>query len=273
MIEALKNTWFFEEQTLAKDEVLFDEGSVDTFIYIIESGEVTIEKRIAVQAEDFKELAKLWAWQIFWEWSLNNTDPKEVRIIASADTKLLKIDASRDFEKFISKYPKEWIALLAEIINTTNKRLLEANYLVTSSYTLMKYISEIKKFNNKNLFMILDELVAILDTEFIIYIEKSPVVKDAFMFRYDTREKWKMQNEVMIIDDFIKFKETWFKESESLFHQSLKSWNEVVGYMFISGKNRLNDWQIKALGTISVTIAGFVRQKQFVEETKTSEEY
>ncbi|MDR1987930.1 MAG: hypothetical protein LBQ24_04165 [Candidatus Peribacteria bacterium] len=48
------------------------------------------------------------------------------------------------------------------MIESSNKRLLESNFLVTSSYTIIKDISEISEFNNKNLFLIIDNLVNII---------------------------------------------------------------------------------------------------------------
>jgi hypothetical protein len=73
------------------------------------------------------------------------------------------------------------------VIESSNKRLLESNFLVTSSYTIIKYISEISEFNNKNLFSIIDDLVNVISANYVIYIEKSPVFENVFISRYDTR--------------------------------------------------------------------------------------
>jgi hypothetical protein len=78
--------------------------------------------------------------------------------------------------------------LLSQVIESSNKRLLEANFLITSNYTIVKYISGISEFNNKNLFAIIDNLLNIISADYVLYIEKSPVFENVFISRYDTRE-------------------------------------------------------------------------------------
>jgi hypothetical protein len=51
---------------------------------------------------------------------------------------------------------------LTNIIDLSNKRLLEANFLLTSNYKISQIISEEKEFSNKNLFFVIDEFLKII---------------------------------------------------------------------------------------------------------------
>ena len=146
-IEFLENSWFFQIKTLEAWEILFDEWDIDNNLYIIKEWELSIEKYTTTDRTETKILAKLWNSEIFWEWSLWDSAPKQVRIKATKKTTLLEIEAKNSFEEFLLKHTKKWVDLLSSIIYISNKRLLEANFLITSSYKINKHISEINEFN------------------------------------------------------------------------------------------------------------------------------
>jgi len=66
---------------------------------------------------------------------------------------------------------------------------LESNFLITSSYKINKHISEINEFNNTNLFKILDELSKTIISDYVLYLEKNPVLEDVLILKYDSRNK------------------------------------------------------------------------------------
>ena len=270
-IKKLISTWFFKETELKESETLFDEWDIDNNLYVIVAGSISIQKYTDSTKKETKELATLSAWEIFWEGSLSNSDPKEVKIVAISNTKLLILNAKKDFTEFLKNYPKEAISLLANIIDFSNKRLLESNFLLTSTYSLIKYISWISEFDNKNLFLIIDRFLKILNSEFIIYIEKSPVVEETYILRYNTREKWKMQEQVWRIKEEFDSEEFWLWEQKNLFVEDLRIWNEVIWYLLIWWKEEFSETQIKSIWTVSVAIAWFVKQKQIHEENVDSE--
>jgi len=189
-IEFLENSWFFQIKTLEAWEVLFDEWDIDNNLYIIKEWELSIEKYTTTDRTETKILAKLWNSEIFWEWSLWDSAPKQVRIKATKKTTLLEIEAKNSFEEFLLKHTKKWVDLLSSIIYISNKRLLEANFLITSSYKINKHISEINEFNNKNLFEILDELEKTINWKYVLYLEKNPVLENILILKYDSRYKW-----------------------------------------------------------------------------------
>ncbi|MDF1682675.1 MAG: hypothetical protein P1U46_02905 [Patescibacteria group bacterium] len=76
---------------------------------------------------------------------------------------------------------------MASIIDVTNSRLLESNYMVTANFQLSKFISEIDSYNNKNLYNVLDEVNNIFKSKYLLYFEINPVVSDYISLKYDTR--------------------------------------------------------------------------------------
>lgn len=268
-IEKLKSTWYFEDLFLKKWDILFSEWDIDDNLYIVEDWELIVEKFTNSDKIETRELAKIWNNAIFWEWSLTNSNKKEVRIRANNDTKLVFINSKVNFEKFIVKNPSQGINLLAEIIDLTNKRLLDSNYMVTSSYSISKFISEISEFNNENLYKIFDELNSILKSEYVIYLENNPVMDKYLSMKYDTRYKWKMQN--IIIEEWL---------DKEIINQLINEWvilgekyilNEIVLawkkiWLLLIGSEKLSDTIEKSLLSISISIGWYIKQKQKIEE-------
>jgi len=268
-INFLENSWYFKIRPLKKWEVLFNEWDFDNNLYIIKKWSLVIKKKVN-DNNDIKIIAKIWEWEVFWEWSLWNSEPKQVSIEASQDTLLLEIEAKNKFEEFLQKNTKEWIDLLSSIIYISNKRLLEANYLITLSYRINKYISEITIFNNKNLFSIIDELDKTINPDYTIYIEKNSIVDKVWTIKYDTRRKWKMLQNIIELENnkiqIDKIKNEWINISNYNLIEELKNNNKVVWYLIIWKNNLFNEWEKKIIWIISVAIAWFIKQKEYFEE-------
>lgn len=275
-INFLEKSWFFEIVKLKKDQLLFDEWDIDDNLYVIKSWGLNIEKYIDLEKKETKLLATLWGYEIFWEWSLSNNLPKQVKVYANKNTILLKIEAKNKFEDFLLKHTKSGIDLLSSIIYISNKRLLEANFLITASYKINKYISEITKFDNKNLFKIIEQFKDTINIEHILYLEKHPILENFVVLKYDTRENWKLKDIIidlwdnnLNIDDI---KKSWVNLWDKYFIQDLINKNEKIWYMIIADNwIFLDEWQKKAISIISVSIAWFVKQKQYFEENKNYE--
>lgn len=275
-IEFLENSWFFKIKTLEAGELLFDEWDIDNNLYIIKSWEVSIEKYTNSDKNESKILAKLWDWEILWEWSIWWWWAKQVKIVANKKTTLLLIEATNSFEKFLLKHTKPWVDLLSSIIYISNKRLLESNFLITSSYKINKHISEITEFNNTNLFRILDELSKTIITDYVLYLEKNPVFDDIITLKYDTRNKWKMKQDLINLKDWIfdlwDLKREWIELFEHNLIEELRNGNEIIWYLVIwNEKKGFDEAQKKSIWTISVSIAWFIKQKQYFEEKRDKE--
>lgn len=277
-IDFLENSWFFQIIKMKKNEILFDEWEVDNNLYIIKKWELVIEKYTTTERNETKILAKLWEWEIFWEWSLSNSWPKQVKVSANINTILLKIEAKNDFENFLLKHTKSWVDLLSSIIYISNKRLLESNFLITSSYKINKNISEITDFNNKNLFDIFDDLSKTINSKYILYFEKHPVLDNYITMKYDTRKQWKLNDKIIQIDNnWLTQKiieENNIDDSENSYIQKLKNKNQIIWYMLIWYWNEnFTEWHKKAISSIAVSIAWFIKQKQYQEDNKKNDFY
>ena len=265
------NNPYFEEITLDKSSVLFDEWDVDDNLYIIKSWKLSIQKYVTNERKELKILATLESWAIFWEWSLKKSDPKEVKIIALEKTLIFKINVNKWINWFIKEFPDEWIILLTEIIDITNKRLLESNFLLTSSYQMSKIISEIDQYDNKSLFYIINEFQKTIKAEYIIYLEKNPVIDHYMMIKYDTRSDWKLQNNLVDLQDKIldlkDLEKDWIILEKYNLIQALRNKNEIIWYLIIwEIDNKFLESKRKAISATSSLIAWVIKQKQAYEE-------
>lgn len=270
-IEKIKESWHFEELFLEKWEVLFNEWDIDPNLYIIESWKLLVEKYTNNDRLDTKQLATLWEADIFWEGSLINNNKKQVRIVAWENSKLIFIEWKSNYEKFLIKNPSLWIKILASIIDVTNSRLLESNYMVTANFQLSKFISEIDSYNNKNLYNVLDEVNNIFKSKYLLYFEINPVVSDYISLKYDTRVQWKMQNTIIEYESINDLKqkiiEEWIEVGENNIIEELKLWAKTIWIIMIWLEDKeLNDTIRKSMVSISFMIAGYLKQKQNYEE-------
>jgi hypothetical protein len=271
MLDFILNNKYFKEITLEKSGVLFNEWDLDNNLYIIKSWSLSIQKYTTIEKDEIKQLAILNKWEIFWEWALKKSEPKQVQIVAIEDSVLYKIDAKEWIKWFISEFPKEWIELLNEIIDTANKRLLESNFLVTSSYQMSKTISELDKYNNKNLFIIIDKFEKIIWSKYILYLEKNLVIEKYVTIKYDSRINWKMLNNIIELKnnvlDIDIIKKEWILLEKFNHIEPLKNKNETIGFLIIwEWENNLSEWKKKAITFIWVLIAWYIRQKMLYEE-------
>jgi hypothetical protein len=88
---------------------------------------------------------------------------------------------------FAVKYKQEAFSLLKYIIFLSNKRLSEANYLITSTYTISKEIIELNEITNKTIFSLIEKLKQSIKINDIIYYEVNPVMENYITMKYDTR--------------------------------------------------------------------------------------
>ena len=187
-IKSLQNSWLFKNITLPKDELLFDEWSLDHNLYILVEWKLCVEKYTTKEKDIVKKLAILKPYDVIWEASLSNDLPKEVRIRASQNSTLLSIEAKKWIHDFLIKHTKEWIELFKHIIDQSNERLLKSNSQIASTYQMNKAISSLNKIDNKSIFSLMDEFKSIIKADSIKYIEKNPVLDDYYTLKYDTNK-------------------------------------------------------------------------------------
>ena len=265
---------YFKSKSLKTWEILFDEWEIDKNIYVVEKGKVKVEKYFSSEKKEKKLLAVLWKNSIFWEGSIFNNHPKEVVISAIWETKLYFIK-SKDFRNFIKENTEIAVDFLSQIINLSNKRLLEANFLLTSNYKISKMISEEIEFSNKNLFDIIDEFCSIIKAKYIIYVEINQVLENYATVSYDSRIQWKLLDKVVELKsskiDLENLKE--FEVWEKNMILELKNGNKIIWFFIIWEDETVefSESQKKSINSIWVLLAGFIKQKQYFQNEKNKE--
>ena len=265
---------YFKSKSLKTWEILFDEWEIDKNIYVVEKGKVKVEKYFSSEKKEKKLLAVLWKNSIFWEGSIFNNHPKEVVISAIWETKLYFIK-SKDFRNFVKENTEIAVDFLSQIINLSNKRLLEANFLLTSNYKISKMISEEIEFSNKNLFDIIDEFCSIIKAKYIIYVEINQVLENYATVSYDSRIQWKLLEKVVELKnskiDLENLKE--FEVWEKNMILELKNGNKIIWFFNIweDEKVEFSESQKKSINSIWVLLAGFIKQKQYFQNEKNKE--
>ena len=271
-IQDLENSWFFETLKTKNQEIIFDEWEIDNNLYIIKSWKINIEKYTTREKKETKLLATLKALEFFWEWSLSNKESKEVRVVSSWDSTLLKIDARNKMQDFIKKYPNKWLDLLKYIIEISNKRLLKSNSLITSTYEMNKTISSIQKINDKAIFSLIIKFEKILGSDYIIYLEKNLVMKNYAKIKYDTRNANKMIDEIIELNkNQVNLRKLKNIEKYNLI-ETIKIWDIILWYLIIWKKNEnFNENEIKVIKSISNSLSWVIRQKKFFEEERNKQ--
>ncbi|MDP2090855.1 MAG: cyclic nucleotide-binding domain-containing protein [Candidatus Gracilibacteria bacterium] len=268
-INKLKNSGFFKEVILEKGEVLFREGDFDENIYIVLAGELSVSKYTSQTKDEAKILAYLSTNDVFGEAALNSSNKKEVNIIANRKTILLSINAKQGLNEFGLKYQEDAINLLKYIIYLSNKRLSEANYLITASYKISKEILELQDINNKNIFLLIEKIKEIITVDHIMYYENSPVMENYIILKYDTRIKGKLLNEVKELTnnklDLLDLK----VDNYEIHSQKLSIGKNNLGYLvFLKKDYKFNESDKKVLVVAATSISGLIKQKQLLDEQR-----
>ena len=271
-LENIKSSGYFEELSLEQWSVLFDEGEKDEFLYIVYDGELSVQKSIMTKKGQYKVLWLLWIWNIVWEGSLSNNNPKEVRIIANRKTSLLKIHGKK-FPEFVTHFPKEWYTLLTTIIDIANTRLLRANKELTANYEVNIAISKIKDISLSSILKLLVVFESILGVDQIMYFEKNLVMDNYYKLKYDSKSEQSLQNSIIKFEnetfDIAKLKEENIQISKYIRHTKLSLWDTNYGFLLI-GKDAkdFNENEEKLLQNTAGSFVGIIHQKKILDDQK-----
>jgi len=265
----LKNTWCFKEIFLEKWEILFSEWNYDDNIYIVEVWELIVSKYTNKKTKETKILAYISKNEVFWEASLNGYIMKEVNIVAKRKTVLLSINWKEWIEELLKKDQIDTMNLLKYIIYLSNKRLSEANYLITANYKISKYIIELKEINYKSIFQLIENIKELVWVDHIIYYEVNPVMENYLILKYDTRNKWKLLNDVIELNDN-KLELLNLTINDFYIHtQKLSIWiNDLWYLVFLRKIKRFNDSDKKVFAIATAGIAWLIKQKLLIDEER-----
>jgi len=272
-IEKLKSSGFFESITLKKGEILFQEGQIDTYLYIIEDGEISIEKNTTVTQWATKKLAKVSIGNIIWEWSISHSKPKEVTAIAQRETSLLRIEWQKKFLEFMNHSPECGFNILKTIIDISNTRVLRANRQILTNFEVNKIINTIEDINYKAIFDLLEHFKKFMEADTILFFESVPWVRNYIKLKYDSRSPEKIHENVINVEQNLLQKSDIEKEEISLekasLIQNLSIWKTTYGYIVVmKWQHDFDDNDEKILSSICNSFVWIIRQKELQEEEK-----
>jgi len=237
-INFLKNSKFFDHILVKKWEIIFDSWNFDTFLYVIISWEVSVEKYTTSQKNETKSLAILKKWWLFWEASVTSFLPKDVKIVVVEDVLLLKIDAKDWIRNFIKEYPIKWLELMKYIIALTNKRLLSANEQIIANYEMNKNILEIDKIDSKSIFLLIEKFKYIIWGDYILYFKSNPYLPNYTTLAYDTRLKWLISHDpIKLTGDMLEVDEINIPITKYNLVNKLYIWNRVLWFIVFWKEN------------------------------------
>lgn len=269
-LELLKSSGYFKEKTLQKWEILFDEWDIDNNLYYLETGKISIEKYVDKKNNLTKQLAIIHKEDFFWEWALNNSEKKQVKIIGLTESKLLYIDAKEDFLKFMKHFPELAKDILVYIISLTNKRTLDWNNYITSIYEINKSIVEINQINFKEIFKIFDKINKILNWDYLLFLETNPIDKMYLSLKYDTRKMWKIQNKLVKKWKF-SLNEIGISKVDKIITKNISIWDEILWNIVIAKKDVFTENQQRIFLGIINSLAWLLKQKNILEEERDIE--
>lgn len=266
-IETFEKSPLFEKISLDKWSFLFKEWDVDQNLYIIKKGILSVEKFTTSEKIDTKQLATLKSWDFLGEASLaKNITPKEASIKVLENSEILKIDAKNELKRFIEENPTIGFELMRHIIVEGNKRLLEANKLIATNHEIEKSINNIKVIDLKAIFQLIDTIKNVVGVDYILYLEKHPVLENFFILKYDSRFPGKMQDMVfeksgVFLDLEALYTECNIPKNDYVIVNKISIWNEIYGYLIIGRENKWFDGSDKKIFSwASNSFAGIIKK-------------
>ncbi len=273
-IKFLQSSGFFETISLKSWDVIFDEWEINNDLYVVISWKINVLKYTTSERKQVKKLATLLKMDFFWEaWLSVKNEPKKVKIQASSDSELLKIDAGTWVEKFIKDNPEEWLNFLKHIIYITNKRLNKNNRQIAADYELNKEINNLEKITLKSIYHIIDKIAVIIECDYILFFEHNIVMNNYYSLKYDTRTGASFEGISLEIEDLksLDIKKDIPHLDTSLFNNIVKLniGERELWFLVVGRKNNIfSENEKNMLISMWNSLSGIIKQKEVLEEEK-----
>ena len=269
-ISFLKSSPHFTTKKLVANEVLFDEWDSDHNIYIVIDWLLNVEKYTTSQRKETKVLATLESENFIGEWGLSWIFTKEVKILAKKETTLLLIDAQKWFSTFMEETPEQAKDFLSTIISITNRRLNDANKYITSMYQINKDIRELEDVNFREIFKILDRVNSIMESEFLLFLEVNPVMKEYITLKYDSRNQWKMAD--VIVEKWnYNLEEIGVDWDYKILTKEITLWKESLWNIIVWRKTSFSENEKRIFLALVSSLSWVLKQKKTLEEDRDRE--
>jgi len=130
--------------------------------------------------------------------------PNEIKklyeyIIVSLNNRVLYLNERIDKMIFATDF--SFNKNLLDLDNRVKNRIKELDNYIVSVYEIDKFISDLVIFDNKNLFKLINKFNEVINSEFIVYLEKNQVLDNFYTLKYDTRFPGKMLDDVIEFED------------------------------------------------------------------------
>lgn len=268
-IQKIHDCWHFSPLRLEAGKMLFDQWESDDYLYIIVSWSLEIRKYRDNTRSDSKLLARLDAWEVFWEAALENSLPKEVSIWTGTDVELLKIHTGEAFELFIKQEPELCLHLFRAIIASSNKRVSGWNTIITATDEMSRQIRELTTINYKSIFALIDNMCQIVPCNRILYVEKHSTLPGYYILRYNTRHSGKLLSEVIESGDLSlrDIENVVWQSSEMNILESLRVGSQTIWYL-VYGKmgSAFDNNEMKIISSISPLVWGIIHHKKIMDD-------
>jgi diguanylate cyclase len=177
---------YCEYQTLKQGEQLFSEGDPGNALFIVDSGEVVVQKKKEYEEGSDTDLARFIPGNGFGELDLFCREPRQADALASQETVVLRFPKEdSDLELFFDTQPLIAAQILHRILVVVSNRIRRANELIKENSPL---VQELKKqvyrdkltgiYNQNYLVETLQEHIRKSDSPFTVLISKPDNFKD-----------------------------------------------------------------------------------------------
>lgn len=267
----LESVVYFQKKTYEKDEVIFNEGEENIFLYVVLEWKLLVDKQIS-SSEERKEIAILQSGDIFWEGSISGNYKKQVRVVCKEKAILYVLDTSTNLNKCLTEFPLISFEIFKKIISLTNTRLLVSDREATINYEVTKKINALEKIDFKSLTSLFDQIANAFWCDYLLYLEKKEFIEHTLVIRYDTRNSGKNENIVITFPDDFKtniLEENGINLWENTFLQKIAVWGEILWYLvFWNNSKNFNDSDHRVAESIGNSLVWILRQKKLLDEER-----
>ncbi|MCK5106736.1 MAG: cyclic nucleotide-binding domain-containing protein [Elusimicrobiales bacterium] len=240
---------FFKQTEYNKNDIIFKEGSEGDMLFIIVSGEVTIEKCLDKKGLEFKTLAFLGKGEFFGEMAVMEGQVRFAQAKASKISMLYAIKRS-EFFTFIKKYPETGIGIFTEIMKVSLQRLQHTSDELTMLFDMSKLLMQ----ENKSASTFIKKTVE----EITLHLKGSWNINGYMYNRFDKKHELIISKESFIetVDSHSlkgELKSGWIGNSSYVMNFSAQ--DKPLGYIIFTKSKELSNNEKNNLSTIFDTVS------------------
>jgi len=254
---------FFMEKNYKPGDIIFEEGEESNSLYLIEKGDVIIQKAINKEKTEFKELAIISEYNILGEMAMFENIPRTARAKALTEVDVKVITKEKFFE-IMKNEPEFSFNFFSFIIKTLSERISHTSKELTLLYDISKnlivdYLEE-KKF-----------ISALID-EISLYFENWDIEGYCYNIFNEEFEKVKELDSGFNRDiNILNYREPlWIDASSYIMPVKIK--DKVLMAMLFLSKRELNRNEINDFTTIFNTIY-FIASSGLERTLRNKEDY